>query len=267
LIDSRAIIDPSARLGVNVSVGPWTIIGPDVEIGDDCWIASHVVVKGPTRMGCRNRIYQFSSIGEDTSDLSYKGERTWLEIGDDNIFREGANVHRGTVKDQGRTVIGSHCLFMPYVHIAHDCVLGDHIIMANYAAASGHVRIGDHANLGGYAGVAQFRSVGSCVHIAAMSLVIKDVPDFMTVMGNPASAIGLNVEGLRRQGFSKVLIRQLREAHKVVYRDGLTVDEACDRLAELAGQVPEVARFVGAVKNSRWGIVRPRARISEDEGD
>jgi len=267
LIDARAIIDPSARLGSNVAVGPWTIIGPDVEIGDDCWIASHVVVKGPTRMGQRNRIYQFSSIGEDTSDLSYRGEPTRLEIGDDNIFREGANIHRGTMKDQGRTVIGNHCLLMPYVHIAHDCVLGDHIIMANYAAASGHVRIGDHANLGGYAGIAQHRNVGSCAHIAAMSLVIKDVPDFMTVMGNPASAIGLNVEGLRRQGFSKDLIRKIREAHKVVYRDGLTVEEACERLSALAAEVPEVARFVDSVRHSRWGITRPRGRTSDGEGD
>jgi len=159
LIDARAIIHPTARLGANVSVGPWTIIGAGVELGDDCQVASHVVLKGPTRIGRRNRIFQFASIGEDTPDLSYRGEPTVLEIGDDNVFREGVNIHRGTMKDQGRTVIGSHGLFMPYVHVAHDCVIGDHVILANYAAVSGHVRVGDHANFGGYAGVAQFRSV------------------------------------------------------------------------------------------------------------
>jgi UDP-N-acetylglucosamine acyltransferase len=266
LIDPRAIIDPSARLGSNVSVGPWTIIGPDVEIGDDCWIASHVVMKGPTRLGCRNKVYQFSCIGEDTSDRSYKGEPTTLEIGDDNVFREGTNVHRGTLKDQGRTVIGSGCLFMPYVHVAHDCVLGDHVIMANYSAASGHVHIGDYANLGGYAGIAQYRSVGSHAHVSAMSLVIKDVPDFLTVTGNPASALGVNLEGLRRHGFSKSLIQEIQDAHRIVYRTGLTVNEACERLAEAASRVPEVGQFRQFVKDSRWGIVRRRGRSSDAEG-
>lgn len=260
MIDPRAIIDPSASIGSGVQIGPWTFVGPHVEIGDECIIASHVVLKGPTRLGRRNRIFQFSSIGEDTSDLSYRGEPTTLEVGDDNVFREGVTVHRGTVKDAGRTVIGSHCLLMPYVHVAHDCVLGDHVILANNAAVSGHVRVGDHANFGGFSGVAQFRSVGSHVHIAAMSLVIKDVPSYTTVAGNPASAAGLNVEGLRRQGFSDELLGQLREAYRTVYRRGLTVEEACTELEPLANRVGEVAAFIDQVRNSRWGIVRPRGR-------
>jgi UDP-N-acetylglucosamine acyltransferase len=264
MIDPRAIIDPSAKLGANVAIGPWTIVGPDVEIGDDCVIASHVVLKGPTRLGARNRIYQFASIGEETPDLSYRGEPTTLEIGDDNVFREGVNIHRGTLKDQGRTVIGSRCLFMPYVHVAHDCVIGDHVVFANYAAVSGHVRVGDHANFGGYAGVAQFRSVGAHTHVAAMSLVIKDVPDYVTVMGNPAAAVGLNTEGLRRRGFAPALIRQLREAYRVVYRSGLTVQAAVGRLRPLAAEVPEVAAFLDGVERSRWGIARPRGRRGED---
>lgn len=260
MIDPRAIIDPSAKLGDNVTVGPWTIVGPDVEIGDDCVIASHVVLKGPTRLGKRNRIFQFASIGEDTSDTSYAGEPTTLEVGDDNVFREGVNIHRGTIKDQSRTVIGSHCLLMPYVHVAHDCVIGDHVILANYAAVSGHVRVGDYANFGGYAGVAQYRSVGAHAHLAAMSLVIKDVPDYVTVMGNPATAMGMNVEGMRRRGYSRELIRELRDAYRVVYRSGLTVEEACDRLNGAAERAPEVASFVAGVRDSRWGIVRPRGR-------
>lgn len=260
VIDPRAIIDPSARLGTNVSVGPWTIIGADVEVGDDCVIASHVVLKGPARLGRRNRIFQFSSVGEDTSDVSYRGEPTTLEIGDDNVFREGVTVHRGTMKDEGRTVIGSHCLLMPYVHVAHDCVLGDHVILANYAAVSGHVRVGDYANFGGFAGVAQYRSVGAHTHLAAMSLVIKDVPDYLTVAGNPAVAAGPNLEGLRRRGFAPEVIRHIREAYRVVFRSGLTAEEACERLAPISADVPELLPFVEAVRNSRWGIVRPRSR-------
>lgn len=265
VIDGRAIIDPSARLGGNVRIGPWTIIGADVEIGDDCEIASHVVLKGPTRLGRRNRVFQFCSIGEDTPDLSYRGEPTTLEIGDDNVFREGVNIHRGTLKDQGRTVIGSHCLLMPYVHVAHDCAVGDHVILANYAALSGHVRVGDYANFGGYAGVAQFRAVGAHVHVAAMSLILKDVPDYLTVVGNPARVAGLNLEGLRRRGFSRELVDALREAYRVVYRAAMTVEEACAELAPLATRVPEVARFVGQVRGSRWGIVRPRGRRGQEE--
>ncbi|MEQ8857855.1 MAG: acyl-ACP--UDP-N-acetylglucosamine O-acyltransferase [Pseudomonadales bacterium] len=267
MIDPRAIIDPSARLGSNVAVGPWTSIGPGVEIGDDCTVASHVVVKGPCRMGRGNRIFQFSTIGEDTSDLSYRGEPTTLEIGDHNVFREGVTVHRGTVKDAGSTIIGNHCLLMPYVHVAHDCVLGDHVILANNAAVSGHVRVGDHANFGGFAGVAQHRRVGAHAHIAAMSLVIKDVPDFVTVAGNPAAAAGLNVEGLRRRGFSDGVLKELRRAYKVVYRSGLTVEEALSQLADRAARVPEVASFVATVRASRWGIVRPRGRRADDRAE
>jgi UDP-N-acetylglucosamine acyltransferase len=267
VIDPRAIIDPTARLGANVSVGPWTIIGAEVEVGDDCVIASHVVLKGPTRLGRRNRIFQFSSIGEDTPDVSYRGEPTTLEVGDDNVFREGVTVHRGTVKDRGRTMIGSRCLLMPFVHVAHDCVLGDHVILANYAAVSGHVQVGDHANFGGYAGVAQYRSVGAHTHLAAMSLVIKDVPDYVTVAGNPAVAAGPNVEGLRRRGFDAETIRHIRNAYKVMFLAGLTVEEACDRLAPVAAEVPEVASFVAGVRNSRWGIVRPRRAIAARSGD
>jgi UDP-N-acetylglucosamine acyltransferase len=260
LIDPRAIVHPTARLGANVAVGPWTLIGADVELGDDCQVASHVVIKGPTRIGKRNRIFQFASIGEDTSDLSYRGEPTVLEIGDDNVFREGVNIHRGTLKDQGRTVIGSHGLFMPYVHVAHDCIIGDYVVLANYAAVSGHVKVGDHANFGGYAGVAQFRSVGAHTHVAAMSLVIKDVPDYVTAGGNPAGAIGLNIEGMRRRGYAPELIERLQRAYRIVYRSGLTVKEACAQLEPLAQGVPEVGAFLASVRDSRWGIVRPRGR-------
>lgn len=258
MIDPRAIIDPSAKLGDNVSIGPWTIIGSDVEIGDDCSIASHVVLKGPTVMGRNNRIFQFSTIGEDTPALAYGGESTVLKIGDNNVFREGVTIHRGMVQDQGQTLIGNNCLLMAYVHVGHDCVLGDHVIMANNASVSGHCNVGDHANFGGYAGVPQFRDIGAYSHISAMSLVLKDVPAYMTVMGNPAAAISLNIEGMRRRGYADELIQHLRDAYKIVYRQGRTVKEACHELESLARDVPEIALFLASIQDSQWGIVRPR---------
>jgi UDP-N-acetylglucosamine acyltransferase len=265
LIDDRAIIDPSASIGENVTVGPWTWIGPNVEIGDGCWIAPHVVLKGPTRIGRNNKIFQFASVGEDTPAIAYHGEPTTLVIGDDNVIREGVTIHRGLVQDLGTTVIGNNCLLMAYVHVGHDCVVGDHVIMANNASISGHVQVGDHANFGGYSGVPQYRKIGAYTHISGMSLVLKDVPAYVTVMGNPASAIGLNIEGMRRRGYSKDVINALKEAHKVVYREGRTIQEACTALEHAARQYPQVATFVESIRDSQWGIVRPRSRGNSAE--
>ena len=257
-IDARAIVDPDARLGEDVEIGPWSLIGPDVEIGDGCRIGSHAIVKGPTRMGTGNRIFQFATIGDDTPALAYRGERTVLEIGDNNVFREGVTVHRGTVQGRGRTVIGSGGLFMAYVHIGHDCRIGDQVVMANNASVAGHCTVGDHANFGGYAGVPQFRTIGAHTHIAAMSLVLKDVPDFVTAAGNPACAVGINAEGLRRCGADAATVNGLKEAFRVVFRSGLTVDEACERLhADYPGSA-EISRFIASIRASEVGIVRPR---------
>lgn len=263
MIDPRAIIDPSAVIGEGVTIGPWTFIGPDVVIGDGCWVAPHVIIRGPTRIGRNNKIYQFATVGEDTPAMAYHGEPTTLEIGDDNVIREGVTIHRGMMQDLGRTVIGSHCLLMAYVHVGHDCIVGDHVIMANNSSISGHVRVGDHANFGGYSGVPQFRRIGAYSHVSGMSLVLKDVPAYMTVMGNPASAIGLNIEGMRRRGYSKELIDALRSAHRVVYREGRTIQDACRRLEPAARDWPEVELFLESIRDSRWGIVRPRGRGGE----
>ncbi|MCP5181003.1 MAG: acyl-ACP--UDP-N-acetylglucosamine O-acyltransferase [Pseudomonadales bacterium] len=260
MIDGRAIIDPRARIGNNVEIGPWTIVGADVEIGDGTHIASHVVLKGPTRIGRNNRIYQFATVGEDTPALAYGGEPTWLEIGDNNVIREGVTIHRGLVQDQGRTIIGNHCLLMAYVHVGHDCVVGDHVIMANNASIAGHVIVGEHANFGGYSGVAQFRRVGAHAHIAAMSLVIKDVPAYMTVAGNPANVIGLNLEGMRRRGFDKAVLQAVKDAHRLLYRSGLTASDAQAQIDRLAREFPAVAVLLDSVRDSRWGIVRPRTQ-------
>ncbi len=257
-IDARAIVDPDARLGQEVEVGPWSVIGPGVVIGDGCRIGPHAIVKGPTRMGSGNRIFQFATIGEDTPALAYKGESTELEIGDDNVFREGVTVHRGMLQGRGKTVIGSNGLYMAYVHIGHDCTVGDHVIMANNASVAGHCTVGDHANFGGYAGVPQFRSIGAHTHIAAMSLVLKDVPDFVTAAGNPACAVGINAEGLRRRGTDGVAVNCLKEAFRVVFRSGLTVEEACERLCADYPDSAVISRFIASIRASEVGIVRPR---------
>ncbi|MDA1075887.1 MAG: acyl-ACP--UDP-N-acetylglucosamine O-acyltransferase [Proteobacteria bacterium] len=264
MIDARAIVDPSARLGEGVEIGPWSIVGPDVELGDGCQVGPHVIIKGPTIIGRHNRIFQFSSVGEDTPALAYHGEPTTLIIGDNNIIREGVTIHRGMVQDESTTVIGNDCLFMAYVHVGHDCVVGNNVIMANNASISGHVHVGDYANFGGYSGVPQHRRIGAHTHIAGMSLVLKDVPAYMTVGGNPASAIGLNIEGMRRRGFSEDLIKVLRDAHKTVYRKGLTVKEACSQLEDVAEQYPEVRLFVDSIQASSVGIIRPRGRSREE---
>ncbi len=250
------IIDPSARIGADVKIGPWTIIGPDVEIGDGCEISSHVVIRGPTKIGKRNRIFQFASVGEDPSDKKYNGEQSWLMMGDDNVIREGATIHRGTEVGGGITRIGSHNLFMPYTHVAHDCVIGDHTIFSNNAAVSGHVVVDDWAILGGYAGVYQFLRVGAHSFIGGQTHVNMDIPAFVLVNGNPPQTKGINVTGLERRGFSKECIAALRKAYKILYRRGYTLDEALAEMALLVPEAPEVATLIASVKASTKGILR-----------
>ena len=182
---NEPVIHPSARIGKNVTIGPWTIIGPEVEIGDDCVIASHVVIKSHTRIGKNNRIFQFSSVGEDPSDKKYHGEVAWLEMGDNNIVREGVTLHRGTEAGGGITRIGSYNLFMPYTHVAHDCIVGNHTIFSNNAAISGHVVVEDWAILSGYAGVYQFLRIGAHSFIGGLTHINMDVPAYVMAKGTP----------------------------------------------------------------------------------
>lgn len=255
-IDPRAIIDPSARLADNVSVGPWSIIGPDVEIGEGTVIGPHVIVKGPTRIGRNNRIFQFSSIGEDTPDLKYKGEATRLVIGDNNVIREGVTLHRGTVQDRSETTIGNHNLIMAYAHVGHDCVIGNHCILVNNTALAGHVVMDDWAILSGYTLVHQHCRIGAHSFSGMGTAIGKDVPAFVTVFGNPAEARSMNFEGMRRRGFSAETIQALRRAYKVVYRQGLTIEQAMAELEEPASQFPEVALFRDSIRASTRGITR-----------
>jgi UDP-N-acetylglucosamine acyltransferase len=256
LIHPSAIIHPDARLAADVEVGPWTTIGPDVEIGAGSVIASHVVIKGPTRIGKQNHIYQFSSIGEDTPDLKYKGEPTRLVIGDNNTIREGVTIHRGTVQDRSETTIGDHNLLMAYVHVGHDSVIGNHCILVNNSALAGHVHIGDWAILSGFTLVHQFCKIGAHSFSGMGTAIGKDVPAYVMVNGSPAEAKNINTEGLRRRGFSKEDIAVLTKAYKTIYRRGLTLDEA---LAELDAQVSECAALqllIDSLRSSERGIVR-----------
>ena len=253
---AEPVIDPSATIGKDVSIGPWTVIGPEVVIGDGCTIASHVVIKSHTRLGKNNRIFQFSSVGEDPSDKKYQGEDSLLEIGDDNIIREGATIHRGTDFGGGATRIGSDNLLMPFTHVAHDCIVGNHTIFSNNAAISGHVVVEDWAILGGYAGVYQFLRIGAHSFVGGLTHINMDVPAFVIVNGNPPEPKGINITGLERRNFSKESIKAIRKGYKILYRQGLKVDEAVLELEKLAVDHPEMHLLIDSVKASKKGILR-----------
>lgn len=256
LIHPTAIIDPSSKLADDVSVGPYSIIGPKVEVGAGSKIESHVVMKGPTIVGKNNHIYQFSSIGEATPDLKYKGEETRLVIGDNNVIREGVTLHRGTVQDRSETTIGNDNLIMAYAHVGHDSVIGNHCIIVNNAALAGHVHVGDWAILGGYTLVHQYCHIGPHCFTGMGSAIGKDVPAYVMVSGAPAEAKTINAEGISRRGFSKVDIRLLQKAFKIIYRQNKTVSEALFELDILATESQVVLPLIASLKNSTRGIVR-----------
>ena len=217
-IDDSARIDPKAELDAGVSVGPWSIIGPNVSIGAGTDVGSSVVIRSNTRIGNNNRIFQFSSIGEDPSDRKYEGEDTYLEIGDNNIIREGVTLHRGTGGGGGVTRIGNDNLLMPYVHVAHDCQIGNNIVLANNVGITGHVEVADWVILGGYVGVNQFLKIGAHAMVGGMAHITNDIPAYMILSGNPAKIRGVNVIGLERRGFDKATIAAIREAFKILYK-------------------------------------------------
>jgi len=256
MIGAEPLIDPSAKIGKDVTIGPWTVIGPEVEIGDGSVIDSHVVIRSHTRIGKNNRIFQFASVGEDPSDKKYHGEITWLEIGDNNIIREGATLHRGTEVGGGVTRIGSENLFMPYTHVAHDCIVGNHTIFSNNAAISGHVIVEDWAILSGYAGVYQFLRIGAHSFVGGLTHINMDVPAYVMVKGTPAQAKGINVTGLERRGFSREAIKAIRQGYKLLYRKGLTVDQALKEMEILAEDYSELHKLIHSVKASQKGIIR-----------
>lgn len=255
-IHPTAIVDPKATLGADVTIGAYSVIGPDVEIGDGTWVGPHVVINGPTRIGCENRIFQFASIGDAPQDKKYHGEPTRLEIGDRNVIRESVTINRGTVGGGGITRVGSDNLMMAYIHIAHDCQVGNNVIFSNNASLAGHVTVGDWVILSGFTLVHQFCAIGAHAFTGMGTAVAKDVPPFLMVSGTPAQPHGINKEGLKRRGFTPEAIKQLKEAYRVLYRSGLSLDEAKAKLAEIGQGSPGVRSVAEFVANSQRSIIR-----------
>lgn len=256
MIHPTAIVDAAAKLASDVEVGPYSIIGPDVEIGEGTVIGPHVVVKGPVSIGRNNRIYQFATVGEDCQDKKYAGEPTRLEIGDHNVIRESCTLHRGTTQDEVVTRIGSHNLLMVNVHVAHDCIVGDNCVIANDTNLAGHVRVDDWAVLGGSTQVHQFCQIGAHVMCGAATVVLQDIPAYVTCIGYPAKPHGINSEGLRRRGFEAGQIKAIKDAYKTVYRRGLTLDEALQRLVTLVDSEAAVGLFLDSINAAQRGIIR-----------
>ncbi|NMG45100.1 acyl-ACP--UDP-N-acetylglucosamine O-acyltransferase [Aromatoleum toluvorans] len=256
MIHATAIVHPDARIGTNVAIGPYSVIGEHVEIGDNTRIGPHVVIEGRTKIGRDNEIFQFCSIGAVPQDKKYDEEPTLLEIGDRNTIREFCSFNVGTSQDAGVTRIGSDNWIMAYVHVAHDCNVGNHTIFANNATLAGHVHVGDWAILGGFTGVHQFVRVGAHSFCGVGTVLLQDLPPYVTVAGNPAKPHGINSEGLRRRGYSADGIAAIKRAYRALYRSGLRLDEARARVGELAADHAEVAPFSDFIAASERGIVR-----------
>lgn len=256
MIDERAVVSPEARVHPSAEIGPYAVVGPEVEIGEGCRIEAHAVIKGPTRMGPHNHVYQFASIGDDPQDKKYAGERTELVIGARNTIRECCTINRGTVQDRGVTEIGDDNWIMAYTHIAHDCVVGNHTIFANNATLAGHVVVGDYVLLGGFTAVHQFCRIGESALSSAFSYVTKDVPAYTIASGRPAQPRGINAEGLKRRGFSAAEIRSIREAYRTVYRQGLRLEEAVAELGARSAGDPRLTVFVESLEGGSRGLIR-----------
>ena len=256
MISNQSEIDPKAEIDEGVTIGPWCIVGPGVRIGACTVIESHVVIRANTTIGMNNRFYQFCSVGEDPADKKFEGEETWLEIGDDNVFREGVTLHRGTGAGGGYTKIGDDNLMMAYGHVAHDCVVGSHTVFANNVGLCGHVTIDDWAILGGYAGVNQFLTVGAHAMIGGMTHISNDVPAYMIVSGRPATVRSVNTIGLERRGFDKESIAEIREAFKILYKRNYSLQEAIDQIRVLSENCAPLATLVASLESSKKGIHR-----------
>jgi UDP-N-acetylglucosamine acyltransferase len=258
LIHETAIIDPGAILGTGVEVGPYSVIGKDVQIGDNTWIGPHVVIDKRTIIGKDCKIFQFASVGADPQDLAYKGEETNLVIGNGNIIRESVTIHRGTIKDKGKTIIGNNNLFMNFAHVAHDCTVGNNTVLANAATLAGHVTIGDNAIVGGLTAIHQFTRIGANSIIGGCSAVSKDIPPFLMAAGNRAHVYGLNSIGLRRCGFKKDAIAEIKKAYNIIFKSSLKLSEAKERLRAELSDSPHAMVLLDFIEASKRGITREK---------
>jgi UDP-N-acetylglucosamine acyltransferase len=255
-VHPTAIIGSGAKLHPTVEVGPYAVIGPQVEIGAGTMVGPHAVIEGRTRLGERNRVFQFASVGAQPQDLKYAGEDSALEIGNENLIREFTTLHKGTTGGGGVTRIGDRNLFMAYAHVAHDCQVGSGCVLANAATLGGHVEIGDHVILGGLAAVHQFTRIGQHAFVAGGAMVVMDVPPFCTAQGDRAELVGINSIGLARHGFSEDQIGRVKEAYRILFRSKLPLEEAVERLRTELGDEPEIKALLTFVTTSQRGLTR-----------
>ncbi len=256
MIHSTAIIDPKAKIADGVKIGPYSIIEGDVTIGQGTVVEAHVVIQGPTKIGENNHFYQFGSIGAAPQDKKYDGEDTTLVIGNGNTFRENVTINRGTVQDRGETSIGDDNWVMAGVHIAHDCVIGSHCILANATALAGHVTVNDWAILGGYSLVHQFCHIGEHSFCGMGSVINQDVPNFVVVSGNLAIPRGINLEGLKRRGFTSEQLNLVKKAYRTLYRTGNKLSTAIESLQDINDEAGTLDALIQFLQTSERGIVR-----------
>jgi len=256
MIHSTAIISDSAKIAEGVEIGPFCVIGDDVEIDSGTRVDSHVVINGPTKIGKDNHIYQFASVGDDPQDKKYADEPTGLVIGERNTIREYCTISRGTIQGIGETIIGDDNWIMAYCHIAHDCVVGNNTIMANNATLAGHVHLGDWAICAGFSGGHQFCRIGAHAFLGMYGGVSRDVPAYTMVAGQPPVPRGINSEGLKRRNFSADQIRNIKHAYRLVYRKGLKLADAIEQIEELSVEQQELVVFLESLRSSERGIVR-----------
>lgn len=266
-IHPTAVVHPGAKLGQDVQVGPYCVIEENVVIGDGCRLDAFSQVKNYTSMGAGNHVHSYACIGDEPQHLGFKGEETWVRIGEKNDFREFVTVHRGTPGGHKMTSIGSHCLFMAYAHVAHDCTIGDHVIVANAVSMAGHVEIGDHAIVSGMAAVQQFARIGEYAFLGGLSGYSNDVPPYMLAQGTRAKLYGPNMIGLKRKGFSAAAIGSIKKAYRIIFRSGLMREEALAKAQAELPDSPEVARLVEFIKATTRGITSDSGRSSSGGED
>jgi UDP-N-acetylglucosamine acyltransferase len=254
-IHPTAIVDAQAEIGAGTIIGPFCVVAAGVVLGPDCWLQNHVTLCGPMRVGPRNKFYAYCSIGQQTQDLKYQGEPTYLEIGEENTFREFVTVNRSTTA-AGKTRIGQRGNFLAYSHIGHDCTVGDAVVFSNNGTLAGHVQVGDHAIMGGLTAVHQFCRLGRYAITGGCSKIVQDVPPFMIADGNPAKVRGINVVGLERSGFAAETIKTIKEAFRLIYRSKYNTGQAIDAIQKELPASAEISLIVEFIQTSERGIIR-----------
>ncbi len=254
-IHPTAVVDAGAEIGAGTVIGPYCVIGPEVILGPGSWLQNHVTVCGPTRTGAKNKFYSYCSIGQQTQDLKYKGEPTYLEIGDGNTFREFVTINRSTTRE-GKTRVGHDGNFLAYSHIGHDCLVGDSVIFSNNGTLAGHVQVGDHAVMGGLSAVHQFCRIGRFAITGGCSKIVQDVPPFMIADGNPAEVRGINLVGLERHGFPGESVRLIKEAFRLIYRSKYNTRQGLEAISKELPASEEISQIVEFIESSQRGIIR-----------